>query len=52
MNPPFRALTSEDAKKKKKNSILHPQTPLYRFYHLILQLTQYSDFIFTYNSLK
>ena len=32
-NLPLNALAYEDA---KKNFILHPQIPLYQFYHLIL----------------
>ena len=41
-----RALTFEDEKKKKKKLILHPQTLLYIFYQLILQLTLHSSFYF------
>ena len=41
-----RALTFEDEKKKKKTLILHPQTLLYIFYQLILQLTIHSSFYF------
>ena len=41
-----RALTFEDEKKKKKTLILHPQTLLYIFYQLILQLTLHSSFYF------
>ena len=50
-NLPLRALASGDAK-KKKNFILHSQTPFYQFYHSFYNLPSISVSIFTYNSLK
>ena len=38
---------SRDAKKKKKKTILQPQTPLYLFYQSILQLTLHPNFYFS-----
>ena len=59
-------LASEDAKQKKNNKkqknnnnnqkkkklILHPQRPLYLFYHFILQLTQHLSFYFYIQLIK
>ena len=48
----FRALASKDATKKKKKKKLHPQTLLYLFYQLILQLILHPSFYFYIQSNK